>query len=481
MLVIVGARLRISIFAIAVIILVLLSGCSKPAPKEYVVSEIINGAVQKGPFIAGTSITYFALDDAFVQTGRAFSTQIQNYLGIFQIPSGISLNSQYLLLSANGFYFNEVKGGMSESSINLFAVSDVSDRATVNINLLTSLAKERILYLVGKKMPFSQAVEQAKTEVLNVFHLTKADIADFQSLDITQGGDDNAILLAISVIMQGNNSAGELSSLLFEISSDIREDGRLNNGVLGSQLINSALAVNLPQIRSNLEKQFQSLGVPANVSDFEKYVGLFILNNTGANAYIATPTPTPSPTPSPSPTPTPTPTPTPVPSPTPSPSPTPVPVDKNRYFRFTLVDGTYSLLAINYFDDLPEVLQVPSSYKGVPVTRIEGSLLANLPIKVFVIPSTVVAVGNNLCGLGSNCPTLEAIVCLGEQPFTLGSFALNDAQIKGSLKIFVPDSSVELYKAKDFYMRQPAGTLPAYSHLVFPMSQLSEKYAKLIQ
>ena len=44
-------------------------------------------------------------------------------------------------------------------------------------------------------------------------------------LDISQPGDKNAILLAISVILQGYLSVAELSELLANITTDIREDG----------------------------------------------------------------------------------------------------------------------------------------------------------------------------------------------------------------------------------------------------------------
>lgn len=50
-------------------------------------------------------------------------------------------------------------------------------------------------------------------------------------------GDDNAILLAVSLILQGYPYTSNLSELLAKISTDIREDGVLKNPALGSILI----------------------------------------------------------------------------------------------------------------------------------------------------------------------------------------------------------------------------------------------------
>jgi len=49
-------------------------------------------------------------------------------------------------------------------------------------------------------------------------------IPDSELLDITKSGDNNAILLAVSLILQGFRSEAELTELLAAISNDIRTD-----------------------------------------------------------------------------------------------------------------------------------------------------------------------------------------------------------------------------------------------------------------
>ena len=97
-----------------------------------------------------------------------------------------------------------------------------------------------------------------------------------ETLDIMQTGDYNAILLALSIILQGQLDVSELSELLANISTDIRTDGILNSNTLGTILINNAKNTNLSQVRTNLENRYESLGMNITVTDFEKYVNHFI-------------------------------------------------------------------------------------------------------------------------------------------------------------------------------------------------------------
>ena len=52
------------------------------------------------------------------------------------------------MLEASGYYRNEVTGENSNSELTLFAITDVNDRNIVNVNLLTHLEYERVIYLV---------------------------------------------------------------------------------------------------------------------------------------------------------------------------------------------------------------------------------------------------------------------------------------------------------------------------------------------
>jgi len=95
-------------------------------------------------------------------------------------------------------------------------------------------------------------------------------------LDISKDGDDNAILLAVSVILQGYRNVSDLSELLGNISTDIREDGVLNSTMLDSLIMSHAKLLNLLAIRQNIENKYALMGVSVTIPDFEKFVRQFL-------------------------------------------------------------------------------------------------------------------------------------------------------------------------------------------------------------
>lgn len=239
--------------------------------------EKINGYIQKGPFLNGTAITISELTDNLVPTGKNFFSQILDNKGTFEIRN-VELASQYIELKADGFYFNEVKNNNSTVQLTLFALSDLTTKSSLNVNVLSNLEKSRVNYLISNGSDFSTAKSQAQKEILAIFEIHKDDITESELLDITKPGDDNAILLAVSVILQGYLSVSDLSELLANISTDIREDGILDSKSLGTTLINNARTIKLDKVRQNLESRYETLGLEITISDFEKIVNQFISN-----------------------------------------------------------------------------------------------------------------------------------------------------------------------------------------------------------
>lgn len=254
--------------------------------EEYVIEEdepsakivSLSGAVQKGPFINGTSITISELDSSLVQTGHTFFSQITNDKGSFEVD--LELESDFVMLRADGFYFNEVSGNTSTSQITLYALSDVTDSSTINVNILSHLEKPRVEFLISEGMTFAEAKKQAQSEVLSVFNIENEDIRSSELLDISQAGDDNAALLATSIILQGFRTEGELSELLSNISLDLKADGILDDSKLGTKLINHARLNLNSETRSNIEARYTELGEEFEIGDFEKYVSSFVENTS---------------------------------------------------------------------------------------------------------------------------------------------------------------------------------------------------------
>lgn len=269
-----------SLIALISILFVLsFPSCQKEDSPKIITKEKISGYIQKGPFLNGTSITIAELRTDLSQTGKSFNSQIKDNQGTFEIPN-LQLSSPYVELKADGFYFNEVTGLISTSRLALYALVDVTNISSMNVNVISTLEKARVEKLVADGLSFAEAKKKAMNEILAVFSLSKSDIQSSEMLDINMSGDDNAILLAISVILQGFRSDAELSEFLANLSADISTDGKLDSETLGTALISHAKFLNTAKIRQNLETRYQEIGTTARVPAFEKYITQFIEKST---------------------------------------------------------------------------------------------------------------------------------------------------------------------------------------------------------
>ncbi|MBQ9225708.1 MAG: hypothetical protein IJ177_05910 [Fibrobacter sp.] len=242
--------------------------------------KTVAGVSQKGPFLKGSSITVQELDgEALIesgklrQTGKSFKGKISNDKGEFSV-NDISLISQFALLETEGFYRNEVTGDVSKSQITLNALVDLSEREKANINLLTHLEYERVIGLVADGTEISEAKKKAETEVFEAFGIEVKN-ASAEDLDIFATGDDNAALLAISILMQGNLTEGKLSDRLAGFASDIEKDGSWDDENEKTDIADWASTADLAKIRANIRSWELGEDVPA----FEKFFKRFWWNN----------------------------------------------------------------------------------------------------------------------------------------------------------------------------------------------------------
>jgi len=272
-----------SILSVVSIAFFLLYSCDSAENKSdgVIKKEVFSGLVQKGPFINGSSVLISELDNNLDQTGRIYSTTIADNMGSFE-QKKLELLSSYVQIKADGYYFNEVSGEPSSGPLTLYALADVSQKNSANVNVLTHLEKNRVEYLVQQqKLTFAVAKKQAQQEVLNIFNLTLATDSASESLNLTSDGENNAVLLAVSCILQGSSTTAEMSELMGNIITDIKSDGKLDNPTICSTLIDNARLLNLNEIRRHLEAKYAELGLTNKVvPDFEKQVQTFITKST---------------------------------------------------------------------------------------------------------------------------------------------------------------------------------------------------------
>ena len=100
----------------------------------------LSGKVQKGPYVQGTEITVRELDSSMIPTGNTFTGTIDDNTGSFSIKG--TLTNKIVELSAVGYYFNEVSGSLSNATLKLSALSDLTDSISVNVTLMTHLEKK---------------------------------------------------------------------------------------------------------------------------------------------------------------------------------------------------------------------------------------------------------------------------------------------------------------------------------------------------
>ena len=160
--------------------------------------------MQKGPFLSGSKVLVKEMEDGrtLTQTGNTFNGKILNDNGQFRINARM-LVSQYVMLEATGYYRNEVTDVNSNSTLTLFAIADVTSRNIVNINLLTHLEYECVIYLVTKKkMTVKKAKRQAQKEIFALLGIDAEGFSNSEALNIAGSSDENGALLAFSIFEQ---------------------------------------------------------------------------------------------------------------------------------------------------------------------------------------------------------------------------------------------------------------------------------------
>jgi hypothetical protein len=247
-----------------------------PAPPPAAVTTTLTGLVQKGPFLAGSSIAIQPLDAQLNPTGTSFTTVTSNSAGAFS-AANVPQNT-LIEITASGFYFDEVRNTNSGAQITLRALarSGTSGATQANANILTSLARQRIVNRVAVGVAFSAAKSQAESEVLAALRIPSA-ATGFEMLDYAQSSGDSATLLAASAIVQqfavnaGEATStvdAELSLFVSQFATDLADNGTIDGATLLDQIDDAIDMVDAAAVAANLTAKYQSLGVTANVPDF---------------------------------------------------------------------------------------------------------------------------------------------------------------------------------------------------------------------
>lgn len=263
------------IFYLSTVFVLALSSCSdNDETEDSFTPKVFNvmGKVEKGPMIRGSHVDMRTLDEYMTPTGSFYSATIDNNLGDFNYGA-LKINSPYAQLTADGYFFNEIDGELSEGTIKLDAIVDLKDNSTINVNVLTHLKSKRIHHLITTKgMTFKEANAQAQKELLTQFGLQQYASKDASQFSLTSGDDASCILIAISSLVLTDRSDAEIVEYLSILSNEFGKEGAFSQETKKRiQSGKNYLNARLDRISENIKSRYKELGLEVKVKDLAYY------------------------------------------------------------------------------------------------------------------------------------------------------------------------------------------------------------------
>ncbi|MBO4436941.1 MAG: hypothetical protein J5791_08690 [Fibrobacter sp.] len=225
------------------------------------ITASIKGVVEKGPFVKGTTVTLYELNpETFAQTGKTFTGTVDGDDGSFSLGK-VELGSRYVLLDANGYYWNELYGLKTTNPLSLRAIAHVEKNNTLNINIGTHITHKRILALLDSGLAFDEAKAKAESEVVEAFFGEDSGMA-FENASIF----DNSKLLALSIIVLMVGPEPDVTEMIAGLSAGLSAD------LLIKLADNAAFQYNdYAYARKHMEERFPN----ANLGTFEEFIYRF--------------------------------------------------------------------------------------------------------------------------------------------------------------------------------------------------------------
>ena len=263
------------IFYLSTVFVLALSSCSdNDETEDSFTPKVFNvmGKVEKGPMIRGSHVDMRTLDEYMSPTGSFYSATIDNNLGDFNYGA-LKINSPYAQLTADGYFFNEIDGELSEGTIKLDAIVDLKDNSTINVNVLTHLKSKRIHHLITTKgMTFKEANAQAQKELLTQFGLQQYASKDASQFSLTSGDDASGALIAISSLVLTDRSDAEIVEYLSILSNEFGKEGAFSQETKKRiQSGKNYLNARLDRISENIKSRYKELGLEVKVKDLAYY------------------------------------------------------------------------------------------------------------------------------------------------------------------------------------------------------------------
>lgn len=239
----------------------------------------LDGAVHKGPLLAGSTVVVANLDARGRPTGQSVTTETVDDLGNFSVDIE---PAEVVSIEARGIFYNEATGAVSATPITIRAITDTRSIGTqgVNVNTVTHVTFDRVRKLLGDGLDFERARARAESELQRELGITPEDfdagtVATQMSL---LGGDSNgnSYLFAVSSVMtyaaqvsDWEYQANALQDLLDGVSLDLAPDGRLDSA--RRAIIDDArLFLDTPVVEASFAARLSVLDVDAPIPDLDR-------------------------------------------------------------------------------------------------------------------------------------------------------------------------------------------------------------------
>ncbi len=274
-------------------------GSGGPAPQE---STTVDGSAQKGPFVIGSSVVISYLNDNGSTTTSNIQTETLNSIGNFSFTP---IQTGPVRIQAQGYHLNEITGELSSGELTLRAVYNITSEQgqAAFVNILTHLIHNRVLTLMAEGNNVTAAISQAQNELLEELSpvLEKPTDLLFTSLSVynVDGSDieNNDYLLALSAVayqhamtastINSSSVDAELTLLLNNLSSDLADNGEIDQTEYIENLNQAKAQLDKDQIESNLiDTSIAATGSALDVPDIGGFLVGMIVTSPADEATI---------------------------------------------------------------------------------------------------------------------------------------------------------------------------------------------------
>lgn len=227
----------------------------------------ISGAISKGSFLTGSTLTFYELNNSLSQTGKSYNTDITDDFGTFSLNVE-ELTQDFARVVGEGFYWNEVTNETTREKLTLNAIAEVKEN--INVNILTHLEYQRVIELVKNQgKSFNDAKKQALTEVLSSLGIeTTTDYGTSENYNFEDGDETSKILLVASVIIQAERSTSQVTSLITKVANDLKDNGNIDDATVKTEIAMPLAKINLEEVAKNVYNRYKEQNPQLSEGDY---------------------------------------------------------------------------------------------------------------------------------------------------------------------------------------------------------------------